>query len=105
MGFGGTGIFSAVGNTQVEAARRQIGLCLDAGVNLFDTADVYSNGRSEEILGQALESHQRKSVLIATKVFHSMGPGVLDQGLSRHHVLEACHASLRRLGASGRLAV
>jgi aryl-alcohol dehydrogenase-like predicted oxidoreductase len=98
MTFGGSGMFTSVGNTQVDDARRQIALCLEAGVNLFDTADIYSDGQSEQILGQALERRQRNSVLIATKVFHKMGPGALDLGLSRRHIIDACEASLRRLG-------
>lgn len=98
MTFGGSGTFGNVGNTQLEDARRQVALCLQAGVNLFDTADIYSDGQSEQILGQALDRNQRKSVLIATKVFHKMGPGTLDHGLSRRHVIDSCDASLRRLG-------
>src|SRR5918997_1868917 len=74
MGFGGTGWASPVGHLDVQAARRQIDICLEAGVNLIDTADIYSNGLSEEILGQALGSG-REEVLIATKVRGTMGPG------------------------------
>jgi aryl-alcohol dehydrogenase-like predicted oxidoreductase len=96
MGFGGTGWASPVGHLDVEAARRQIDLCRDAGVNLFDTADVYSNGLSEQILGQALGDH-RDEVLIATKVRGDMGEGPNDGGLSRHHIVRAAEASLRRL--------
>src|SRR4051794_24918497 len=97
MGFGGTGWASPVGRIDVEGARRQIELCRDAGVNLFDTADVYSAGLSEQILGDAL-GKDRDDVLIATKVRGDMGPGPNDGGLSRHHVVRACEASLRRLG-------
>lgn len=97
MTFGGEGFFAPVGNTQVEEARRLIDIAIEAGVNLFDTADVYSVGASESILGQAL-GDRRKSVLIATKVFGRMGPGPNDVGLSRQHIVEACEASLRRLG-------
>lgn len=97
MTFGGEGFFAPVGNTQVEEARRQIDVCLEAGINLFDTADVYSVGGSESILGQALGA-RRKDVLIATKVFGRMGQGPNDVGLSRPHILEACERSLRRLG-------
>lgn len=97
MTFGGGGIFDNVGTTQVAEAKRQIGMCLDVGVNLFDTADVYSAGRSEEILAQAL-GKQRPQVLIATKVFGTMGDGPNDLGLSRHHITTACEASLKRLG-------
>ena len=97
MTFGGGGNFAKVGSTDVDGARRQIDRCLDAGVNLIDTADVYSNGWSEEILGEALGS-DRDEVLIATKVRMPMGDGPNDQGLSRHHLIRACEASLRRLG-------
>ncbi len=97
MGFGGTGWASPVGRIDVDGARRQIDMCRDAGVNLFDTADVYSAGLSEEILGQAL-GKDRDDVLVATKVRGDMGPGPNDGGLSRHHVVRACEASLRRLG-------
>jgi len=97
MTFGGVGWSSMVGNTGVDGAKRQIGMCLDAGVNLIDTADVYSAGVSEEILGQALGS-KRDDVLVATKVRGAMGDGPNDAGLSRHHVVRGCEASLRRLG-------
>lgn len=97
MGFGGTGWASPIGHLDVAAARRQIDLCLEAGVNLFDTADVYSNGLSEQILGEALGG-DRDEVLIATKVRGDMGPGPNDAGLSRHHIVRAAEASLRRLG-------
>lgn len=96
MGFGGEGFFAGVGKTQVAEARELIGLCMDAGINLFDTADVYSAGRSEEILGEALGTN-RKEVLIATKAFAPMGTGPNDIGLSRKHLIEACEASLKRL--------
>ena len=77
MGFGGTGWAAPVGQIDVEGARKQIGLARDAGVNLFDTADVYSDGLSEEILGKALGS-DRDEVLIATKVRGKMGDGPND---------------------------
>ena len=96
MTFGGRGQFRDVGQTDLEGARRQIDMALDAGVNLIDTADVYSDGASEEIVGQALEG-RRDQVLIATKARFPMGPGPNDAGLSRHHLIEACEASLRRL--------
>jgi aryl-alcohol dehydrogenase-like predicted oxidoreductase len=97
MGFGGTGFAEVVGKIDVEGARRQIGLARDAGVNLIDTADVYSSGLSEEILGKALGA-DRDEVLVATKVRMPMGGGPNDAGLSRHHVIRAAEASLRRLG-------
>jgi aryl-alcohol dehydrogenase-like predicted oxidoreductase len=97
MGFGGTGWATPVGQIDVDGARRQIDICREAGVNLFDTADVYSNGLSEQILGEALGKN-RDEVLIATKVRGDMGPGPNDGGLSRYHIVRACEASLRRLG-------
>src|SRR3954465_13805299 len=97
MGFGGTGWATPGGQIDVEGARWQIALCRDAGVNLFDTADVYSEGLSEQILGEAL-GKSRDEVLIATKVRGDMGPGPNDGGRSRYHIARACEASLRRLG-------
>jgi aryl-alcohol dehydrogenase-like predicted oxidoreductase len=96
MTFGGGGQFANVGSTTVEDARRQIELCLEAGVNLVDTADVYSGGLSEQIVGEVLQ-HRRDQVLLASKVRFPMGPGPNDAGLSRHHIVRACEASLRRL--------
>lgn len=97
MTFGGQGAFGNVGNTGTDEARRQVDLCLEAGVNLIDTADVYSAGRSEEIVGAAIAG-RRDDVLLATKVRMPMGPGPNDAGLSRHHIVSGCEASLRRLG-------
>jgi aryl-alcohol dehydrogenase-like predicted oxidoreductase len=97
MTFGGKGSFAAVGSTGVDEARRQIDLCLDRGVNLIDTADVYSGGASEEILGEVVKG-RREDVLLATKVRFGVGPGPNDAGLSRHHIIRGCEASLRRLG-------
>ena len=96
--FGGQGaMFSKWGATDVAEARRLIDVCLDAGLNFFDTADIYSAGASEEILGQALEG-RRSEVLISTKATFSMGGGPNDKGSSRHHLVRACEASLKRLG-------
>ncbi len=96
MTFGGRGEFAGVGATDVDGARRQIEMAIDAGVNLIDTADVYSGGAAEEIVGQALGS-RRDDVLLATKVRFPMGSGPNDAGLSRHHLVRGCEASLRRL--------
>src|SRR5579875_2284048 len=96
MTFGGTGAFANVGSTDLDEAARQVDMCLDAGVNLVDTADVYSDGLAEEILGEVLRG-RRDRVLLATKVRMPMGTGPNDAGLSRHHVISACEASLRRL--------
>jgi aryl-alcohol dehydrogenase-like predicted oxidoreductase len=96
--FGGADeFFGAWGSTGVEEARRLIDICLDAGVTLFDTADIYSTGRSEEVLGEALRG-RRERVLVATKAGFRMAPGPNDLGTSRFHLIEACDASLRRLG-------
>ncbi|WP_430641806.1 aldo/keto reductase, partial [Bradyrhizobium macuxiense] len=84
--FGGQGpLFSAWGRSGVDEARRLIDICLDAGVNLFDTADVYSNGASEEILGAAIKG-RRDKVLISTKTGLPMGDGPLDAGTSRYRL-------------------
>jgi aryl-alcohol dehydrogenase-like predicted oxidoreductase len=97
MTFGGRGKFGMVGSTDVTAAARQVDMCLDAGVTLFDTADAYSSGESEEILGQAIAG-RRDQVLLATKARMPVGEGPNDAGLSRHHLIRQCEASLRRLG-------
>ena len=96
MTFGGRGKFANVGHTDVKAATRQVDMVLDAGINLIDTADVYSDGLAEEILGQAIKG-RRDRALIATKTRFPMGEGPNDAGLSRHHLIESCEASLRRL--------
>ncbi len=85
-----------MGNVQAAEARRLLDICLAAGVNLIDTADIYSFGRSEEVIGEAL-GDQRKDWILATKVFNRLGPGSNQAGLSRRHIIEACEASLRRL--------
>ncbi|HZG26511.1 MAG TPA: aldo/keto reductase, partial [Chitinophagaceae bacterium] len=95
--FGGGGdFFKAWGNTQLADAKKLISICLDYGVNLFDTANVYSRGMSEEILGKALEG-LRNRVFISTKASFSMGDGPNDFGSSRYHLLTECEASLKRL--------
>jgi aryl-alcohol dehydrogenase-like predicted oxidoreductase len=96
MTFGGEGNFAKVGSTGVDGARRQIDMALDAGVNLIDTADVYSHGLSEEIIGEVLEG-RRDQVLIATKARMVMRDGANEGGLSRHHLIRSVEASLRRL--------
>ncbi len=98
MGFGGQGPFKAVGELTAEDLRRQLDVCHDAGVNLIDTANMYSGGVSEEIVGEALEG-RRDEFMVATKVRFRMGDGANDAGLSRHHVIASCEASLRRLRA------
>ena len=96
MTLGGEGRFAAMGNVQVEEARQLVEICIDAGVNLFDTADIYSNGRSEEVLGRALGTH-RKEIVLATKVCNRFEPGTNKAGLSRRRIIEGCEDSLRRL--------
>jgi aryl-alcohol dehydrogenase-like predicted oxidoreductase len=95
--FGGQGpLFSAWGNTDVDGARRLVDLCLDAGVTLFDTADVYSSGASEEILGAALEGRRHRA-LISTKLGLPMGEGPDEAGTSRSRLIRSVEAALRRL--------
>jgi aryl-alcohol dehydrogenase-like predicted oxidoreductase len=95
--FGGSGeFFGAWGDTDVDQARAMVDRCLEAGINLFDTADVYSNGRSEEVLGQALVG-RRDQVLISTKAALPMGDGPADAGTSRSRLIGAVDRALRRL--------
>lgn len=95
--FGGSNeFFKAWGDTQLDEAKKLIHLCLDAGVNFFDTADVYSGGVSEEILGKALEG-LRNEVLISSKATFNMGKGPNDFGSSRYHLIRSCDATLKRL--------
>ena len=97
--FGGQGpLFSAWGQTDAREARRMIDICVEAGVTLFDTADVYSNGASEEILGEALRG-RRGDVLISTKTGLPLGDGPQDWGVSRARLIRAVDAALKRLGA------
>src|SRR5689334_14431809 len=96
MGFGGTGWATPVGKIDVDGAREEIAIAKDAGVNMIDTADVYSEGLAEEILGKAL-GNTREDWLIATKVRMPMGDGPNEAGLSRHHIIRGAEASLRRM--------
>jgi aryl-alcohol dehydrogenase-like predicted oxidoreductase len=96
--FGGEGpLFSAWGDTDVAGARRLVDICLEAGATMFDTADVYSNGASEEILGAAIKG-RRDAVLVSTKTTLPMGDGPNDAGSSRHRLIRATEAALKRLG-------
>jgi aryl-alcohol dehydrogenase-like predicted oxidoreductase len=97
MTFGGEGGFGKLGNTDAIGARRQVDMCMDAGVNVIDTANMYSAGLSEEIVGKAVEG-RRDQLVLSTKVRMSMGDGPNDAGLSRHHIRGQVEASLRRLG-------
>src|SRR4029077_13238335 len=94
---GGNEFFKAWGSSDVAEATRLVDVSLAAGVNLFDTADIYSNGLSEEILGKAIAG-RRGDLLISTKATFRVGKGPNDVGSSRYHLLRACEDSLRRLG-------
>ena len=97
MTFGGEGWAKQTGDLGVSEARRLVDLCLDAGVNLIDTADVYSGGKSEEIIGEILGGKRKDGVLLATKARFRMGDGPNEVGSSRQHLIAACEASLRRM--------
>lgn len=97
MTFGGQGGFAKAGNTDAAEARRMVDLCLDAGVNLIDTANMYSLGAAEAIVGEAVAG-RRDKILLTTKARMKMGDGPNDAGLSRHHLIAQCEASLKRLG-------
>jgi len=96
---GGEGIWNSIGDLQQKEADELVKASLDAGINFIDTANVYSNGRSEEITGQALRNLgvARHDVVIATKVFGRVGPGTNEAGASRYHILDQAKASLKRL--------
>jgi aryl-alcohol dehydrogenase-like predicted oxidoreductase len=94
---GGNEFFRAWGSSDVAEATRLVDICLEAGVNLFDTADVYSRGLAEEILGKAIAG-RRDRVLVSTKATFRMGDGPNDLGSSRYHLIRSVDASLRRLG-------
>src|ERR1700722_3540521 len=96
--FGGKGeFFKAWGTTDDSGARRIVDICLDAGVTMFDTADIYSAGESERILGTALQG-RRDKVVVSTKATFRSGEAANDVGSSRFHLIAACEAALRRLG-------
>ena len=94
---GGNEFFKAWGGSDVAEATRLVDVCLDAGLTMFDSADIYSNGLAEEILGKAIKG-RRDKVILSTKGTFRAGPGLNDVGSSRYHLLRACEASLRRLG-------
>ncbi|QYA03818.1 aldo/keto reductase [Rhizobium sp. B21/90] len=97
MTFGGVGWAKTVGDLGVNEARRLVDICVDAGVNLIDTADAYSQGVCEEILGEIIGGPRKNDVLVATKVRFPMGDGPNSSGLSRQHLIAGCEASLRRM--------
>jgi len=94
---GGNEFFKAWGQQMVDEAKRLVDICLEGGINLFDTADIYSYGLSEEVLGKAVEG-KRHNLLISTKATFRFGAGPNDVGSSRYHLVRACEDSLRRLG-------
>ena len=97
--FGGQGaLFSAWGSTDVAEARRLVDICLDAGLNMFDSADVYSKGAAESILGEAIKGRPRDQLIISTKATFRFGDGENQVGSSRHHLINAVDAALKRLG-------
>ena len=100
MTFGGGGFWTAIGTLDQSVADRVVGRALEAGVNFIDTADVYSDGLSEEITGRAIANSGRKrsDVVVATKAVGAMGKGPNDRGASRGHLMDAAKASLKRLG-------
>lgn len=100
MTFGGKGFWTAIGQLDQSVADSIVSRALDAGVNFIDTADVYSEGLSEEITGQAMKNsgRPRTEIVLATKVFGSMGPGRNDSSASRGHIMDGVKASLKRLG-------
>lgn len=97
MSFGGEGMFDAVGSGGVKDAKRQIDMALDAGVNMIDTAALYSHGKSQEIVGQAIKG-KRDGLLLASKVRFPFDDDPNSGGLSRYHIMRGCEASLKRLG-------
>ena len=99
MTFGGRGYWKAIGELEQKDANTLVKTALDRGINFFDTADVYSEGLAEEMLGKAL-GNKRKEIILATKVRGRTGKGPNDVGLSRHHIIEGCNSSLKRLGTN-----
>ena len=97
--FGGRGeFFQAWGSTDVAEARRLIDICLDAGLNMFDSADIYSAGAAEEVLGQALKDRPRDSLIISSKATFRFGEAANQVGSSRYHLIDSVHRQLKRLG-------
>ncbi|RYC26298.1 aldo/keto reductase [Ciceribacter ferrooxidans] len=94
--FGGKGDFAMVASQGVKEAQRLVDTCIDGGINLFDTANMYSAGRSEEILGEVLEG-RRDKVLVSSKARMRIGDGPNDEGVSRYHLIRECERSLKRL--------
>ena len=96
---GGNEFFNAWGATDdIGEARKIVDICMDAGINMFDTADIYSDGASETVLGKAIDHLNREDVLISTKATFRLGKGPNDVGSSRYHLIQSAERSLKRLG-------
>jgi aryl-alcohol dehydrogenase-like predicted oxidoreductase len=96
---GGNEFFDAWGATDdIDEAKKIVGICMDAGMNMFDTADIYSDGKSETVLGKAIDHLHREDVLISTKATFRLGNGPNDVGSSRYHLIRSAERSLKRLG-------
>ena len=98
--FGGKGMLKAWGDTDVKGARRLIDICLEAGLNMFDSADVYSSGAAEQVLGSAIKGLPRDDLIISTKATFRAGQRPNDVGSSRYHLTQAVEGSLKRLGTN-----
>jgi aryl-alcohol dehydrogenase-like predicted oxidoreductase len=97
--FGGKGeFFSQWGATDVDEARRLIDICMDAGVSMFDSADIYSDGAAEQVLGQAIKHHKRDALILSTKATFRSGEAANSVGSSRYHLIDAVEKALQRLG-------
>jgi aryl-alcohol dehydrogenase-like predicted oxidoreductase len=97
--FGGQGeLFKAWGGSDADEARRMVDICLEAGINMFDTADIYSGGHSEEVLGSAIKGRPRDRLILSTKATFRCGPGPNQVGSSRYHLIRAVDKALLRLG-------
>ena len=94
----GNEFFKAWAETSQQEADRMVGICMDAGMNFFDTANVYSDGKSETMLGKAIGHYKRKDVLISTKATFRLGTGPNDVGSSRYHLIQSLERSLKKLG-------
>ena len=95
---GGVEFFDAWGATgDIAKAKKIVDICMDSGINMFDTADIYSDGNSETVLGQALDHLKRDDVLISTKATFRLGKGPNDVGSSRYHLIQSAERSLKRL--------
>jgi aryl-alcohol dehydrogenase-like predicted oxidoreductase len=97
---GGNEFFNAWGATgDIKEARKMVDICVDAGINMFDTADIYSDGNSETVLGKAIDHLNREDVLISTKATFRLGKGPNDVGSSRYHLIQSAERSIKRMGS------